>query len=56
MADSIQILGIEYQFEQEIEATFETMLRFNGIQKNKYEGLSQVAFQFRMLRQKKVLH
>lgn len=54
MVDSIKRLGMEYNFEEEIEATLErkhTMLRFKSFQRNEYQGLSQAAFQFRMLRQ-----
>jgi len=49
MVDSIQRLGMEYNFEEEIEATL--VRRFHSNQENEYQGLSQAAFQFRMLRQ-----
>lgn len=55
MVDSIQRLGLDYHFEEEIEATLKRMhvrLGIHGIQHGSdYQELSQVAFQFRMLRQ-----
>lgn len=50
MVDSIQRLGIQYYFEDEIAAILDRKhikLRFQSVQGD----LSKVAFQFRMLRQ-----
>ena len=54
MVDSIQRLGIEHHFEEEIQAILrkkELMLRVNNHRGNEYQELSEVALQFRLLRQ-----
>lgn len=54
MVDSIQRLSIEHHFEEEIEAILERkhlMLKIQGNQGNNYQELSEVALQFRLLRQ-----
>ncbi|KOM31154.1 hypothetical protein LR48_Vigan01g070900 [Vigna angularis] len=54
MVDSIQRLGIEHHFKEEIEAILkrnELMLRVNSHRGNDYQKLSEVALQFRLLRQ-----
>ncbi|QCD84254.1 linalool synthase [Vigna unguiculata] len=54
MVDSIQRLGIEHHFEEEIQAILrkkELMLRVNNHRGNDYQELSEVALQFRLLRQ-----
>ncbi|TKY59376.1 (3S,6E)-nerolidol synthase 1 [Spatholobus suberectus] len=54
MVDSIQRLGIEHHFEEEIEAILkreQLMLRVHSHQGNDYQELSEVALQFRLLRQ-----
>ncbi|ESW31214.1 hypothetical protein PHAVU_002G219300 [Phaseolus vulgaris] len=54
MVDSIQRLGIEHHFEEEIEAILkrkQLMLRVNSHKGNDYQELSEVALQFRLLRQ-----
>ncbi|WVZ23760.1 hypothetical protein V8G54_002304 [Vigna mungo] len=53
MVDSIQRLGIEHHFNEEIETILkrkELMLRVNS-HRNDYQKLSEVALQFRLLRQ-----
>lgn len=52
MVDSIQRLGIDYYFEEEIEAALKRNHMMLEIQQgNGYDGLSEIALQFRMLRQ-----
>lgn len=54
MVDSIQRLGIEHHFEEEIEAILkrkQLMLRVNSHLGNDCQELSEVALQFRLLRQ-----
>ncbi|KAL2343917.1 hypothetical protein Fmac_005202 [Flemingia macrophylla] len=54
MVDSIQRLGIDHHFEREIEtilSTNYTMLRVHNYHRNDYQKLSEVALQFRLLRQ-----
>ncbi|CAJ1936264.1 unnamed protein product [Sphenostylis stenocarpa] len=54
MVDSIQRLGIEHHFQEEIEAILkrrQLMLRVNSHRGNDYGELSEVALQFRLLRQ-----
>ncbi|KAK7400449.1 hypothetical protein VNO78_11657 [Psophocarpus tetragonolobus] len=54
MVDSIQRLGIEHYFQEEIQAILNRkhlMLRLQNHQGNDYQQLSDVALQFRLLRQ-----
>ena len=55
MVDSIQRLGIEYHFEEEIAAALQRkhdlMLKTRSYQGNDYQELSKVALQFRLMRQ-----
>ncbi|KAK7362995.1 hypothetical protein VNO77_05120 [Canavalia gladiata] len=55
MVDSIQRLGIDHHFEEEIETILKRknylLLRVHSCQGNDYQELSKVALQFRLLRQ-----
>ncbi|XP_061336436.1 (3S,6E)-nerolidol synthase 1-like [Gastrolobium bilobum] len=54
IVDSIQRLGIEYHFEEEIKTTLERkyrMLRIHNYQGNNFQEMSEVSLQFRLLRQ-----
>nr|KYP43175.1 hypothetical protein KK1_035367 [Cajanus cajan] len=54
MVDSLQRLGIEHHFKEEIETILSRkhlMLRAHNHRRNDYQELSEVALQFRLLRQ-----